>query len=144
MSPEDYSLACHGVSAVVEAVRHVENDRGVVGQEVVANLIKNLGREREREREREKASAKRGARGERTLNGGYDVEYESRLSRLRRLQRRKKFISISQTLTSDVLLGSIFFTKWIVHTRLPRMVVRHEKGQHVPQCEFVSKYCNFG
>ena len=53
MSPEDYSLACHGVSAVVEAVRHVENDRGVVGQEVVANLIKNLGRERERERERE-------------------------------------------------------------------------------------------
>ena len=132
------------MSAVVEAVRHVENDRGVVGQEVVANLIKNLGREREREREREKASAKRGARGERTLNGGYDVEYESRLSRLRRLQRRKKFISISQTLTSDVLLGSIFFTKWIVHTRLPRMVVRHEKGQHVPQCEFVSKYCNFG
>ena len=128
------------MSAVVEAVRHVENDRGVVGQEVVANLIKNLGRERERE----KASAKRGARGERTLNGGYDVEYESRLSRLRRLQRRKKFISISQTLTSDVLLGSIFFTKWIVHTRLPRMVVRHEKGQHVPQCEFVSKYCNFG
>ena len=46
------------MSTVVEAVRHVENDRGVVGQEVVANLIKNL------EREREKASAKWGAGGE--------------------------------------------------------------------------------
>ena len=39
------------MSAVVEAVRHVENDRGVVGQEVVANLIKNLGRAREGKRE---------------------------------------------------------------------------------------------
>ena len=52
------------MSAVVEAVRHVENDRGVVGQEVVANLIKNLERESERERERERASAKWGAREE--------------------------------------------------------------------------------
>ena len=38
------SLARHGVSPVVQAVRHVEDDGGVVGQEVVANLIKNLQR----------------------------------------------------------------------------------------------------
>ena len=54
------SLAGHGVPAVVEAVRHVENDRGVVGQEVVANLIENLWRVRERG----KASVKRRVRGE--------------------------------------------------------------------------------
>ena len=54
------SLAGHGVPAVVEAVRHVENDRGVVGQEVVANLIENLWRVSERG----KASVKRRVRGE--------------------------------------------------------------------------------
>ena len=58
------SLARHGVPAVVEAVRHVENDRGVVGQEVVANLIENLWRVsgkkgRERRREEGEADVKR-------------------------------------------------------------------------------------
>ena len=53
------SLARHGVPAVVEAVRHVENDRGVVGQEVVANLIENLWRVSEGESIGKKARERR-------------------------------------------------------------------------------------
>ena len=90
------SLACHGVSAVVEAVRHVENDGGVVGEEVVANLIKNLGKgERSTIGKMGHESCTRVEK--RTANGGYDVEYGGRLSRMRCLQRGKKFISVSQT-----------------------------------------------
>ena len=58
------SLARHGVPAVVEAVRHVENDRGVVGQEVVANLIENLGTVSERESIGKKGHERRREEGE--------------------------------------------------------------------------------
>ena len=82
------------MSAVVEAVRHVENDRGVVGQEVVANLIKNLGKG---ERSTIGKMGHESCTRVETANGGYDVEYGGRLSRMRCLQRGKKFISVSQT-----------------------------------------------